>query len=260
MDRTKREVYANEVHKAGFQGNGVGVAVLDTGIVRHPDFDHRILVFRDFCSQKKYLYDDNGHGTHVAGIIGGSGYAGQGRYMGMAPGCNFIVLKALDRYGNGNTKEVIAAAEWMIKNKERYNIRVLNISVGMLPSAKGQEKLQLIDTMERVWEKGIVVVAAAGNNGPKSGSVTIPGICKTIITVGSSDDDEKKMKQQGLPPGYSGRGPTESCIVKPEIVAPGTAIMSCSAKNHLYETKSGTSMATPVVTGARSEERRVGKV
>lgn len=220
------------------------------GIIKHKDFDHRILVFRDFCGHKKYPYDDNGHGTHVAGIVGGNGSASRGRYRGVAPGCNFIVLKALDRYGNGNTKEVLEATEWMIQNKERYNIRILNISVGMLPSAKSEEKERLIRAMERAWNNGIVVVAAAGNNGPQAGSVTIPGICKTIITVGSSDDGGLGAKQHGLVPGYSGRGPTDHCIVKPEILAPGTNIMSCSAGGKLYEMKSGTSMATPVVTGA----------
>ncbi len=250
MDRTVREIHADFAHRAGYVGTGIGVAVMDTGIIKHKDFDHRILVFRDFCGQRKYPYDDNGHGTHVAGIIGGSGFASRGRYIGIAPGCNFIVLKALDRYGNGNTKEVLEATEWMIQNKERYNIRILNISVGMLPSAKEEEKERLIGAMERAWQSGIVVVAAAGNNGPDAGSVTIPGICKTIITVGSSDDEGISARQHGLMPGYSGRGPTEHCIVKPEILAPGTNIISCSAKGKLYEVKSGTSMATPVVTGA----------
>lgn len=250
MNRTVREIHADFAHRAGYIGAGVGVAVMDTGIIKHKDFDHRILVFRDFCGHKKYPYDDNGHGTHVAGIVGGNGSASRGRYRGIAPGCDFIVLKALDRYGNGNTKEVLEATEWMIQNKERYNIRILNISVGMLPSAKSEEKERLIRAMERAWNNGIVVVAAAGNNGPQAGSVTIPGICKTIITVGSSDDGGLGAKQHGLVPGYSGRGPTDHCIVKPEILAPGTNIMSCSARGKLYEMKSGTSMATPVVTGA----------
>lgn len=250
MDRTVREIHADFAHRAGYVGSGIGVAVMDTGIIKHRDFDHRILVFQDFCGHRKYPYDDNGHGTHVAGIIGGSGFASRGRYTGIAPDCNLIVLKALDRYGNGNTKEVLEATEWMIQNKERYNIRILNISVGMLPGAKEEEKERLIGAMKRAWQSGIVVVAAAGNNGPGAGSVTIPGICKTIITVGSSDDEGISARQHGLVPGYSGRGPTEHCIVKPEILAPGTNIISCSAKGKLYEVKSGTSMATPVVTGA----------
>ena len=250
MDRTGKDINADYAHRAGYIGNGVGVAVMDTGIVKHPDFDHRILVFRDFCNQKKYPYDDNGHGTHISGMIGGSGAASRGRYMGVAPGCNPIVLKSLDRNGNGNTKEVLKATEWMVKNKERYHIRILNISVGMLPEAKEEEQKRLMQAMEWAWNNGIVVVAAAGNNGPDSCSVTIPGICKTIITVGSSDDENFITKQHGLLPGYSGRGPTKQCIVKPEILAPGTNIISCSAKGKSYEVKSGTSMATPVVSGA----------
>lgn len=250
MERTGKETNADYAHRAGYIGNGVGVAIMDTGITKHPDFDHRILAFRDFYNQKKYPYDDNGHGTHISGIIGGNGALSHGRYMGMAPGCNLIVLKALDRNGNGNTKEVLEATEWMVKNKERYHIRILNISVGMLPEAKKEEQKRLLEAMEWAWENGIVVVAAAGNNGPDANSVTIPGICKTIITVGSSDDDGLLLKQNGLLPGYSGRGPTKQCIVKPEILAPGTNIISCSSKNKPYEAKSGTSMATPVVSGA----------
>ena len=196
---------------------------------RHPDFDQRILIFKDFVHGQKSIYDDNGHGTHISGIIGGNGALSHGRYMGMAPGCNLIVLKALDRNGNGNTKEVLEATEWMVKNKERYHIRILNISVGMLPEAKKEEQKRLLEAMEWAWENGIVVVAAAGNNGPDANSVTIPGICKTIITVGSSDDDGLLLKQNGLLPGYSGRGPTKQCIVKPEILAPGTHIISCGS-------------------------------
>ena len=102
--------------------------------------------------------------------------------------------------------------------------------------------------MEKAWNHGIVVIAAAGNNGPGKNSVTVPGQCKSIITVGSIDDYAKHGR--GLKSGYSGRGPTECCVVKPEILAPGTAIKSCSARGNGYEVKSGTSMSAPVIAGA----------
>ncbi len=249
MNRVRELVHADGAHEKGCIGSGVTVAVMDTGIVNHPDFDNRISAFVDFTSRRTSMYDDNGHGTHVSGIIGGSGFASRGKYMGIAPGCNIVMIKVLDRQGNGNTEQVLEALDWLIKNRERYGIRVLNISVGMLNSAKKEEQQKLVEAVEAVWNNQIVVIAAAGNNGPNKGSITVPGMCKTIITVGSSDDDSFGSRRPGLIKGYSGRGPTECCIVKPEMTAPGTSIASCSP-NMGYEIKSGTSMATPVVTGA----------
>ena len=169
--------------------------------------------------------------------------------MGIAPGVRYVVIRVLDKMGNGNTTQVIRAIEWLIRNHKKYNIRILNISVGMLSSAREEEREKLLEAVERVWEEQIVVVTAAGNNGPEAGSVTIPGMSKTVITVGSSDDEAAIRGRIRMGTGYSGRGPTENCIVKPEVVAPGTKVVSCSNRMS-YETKSGTSMATPVVTGA----------
>ena len=249
MNRVREMIHADYAHKRGYTGSGVTVAVMDTGIVNHPDFDNRVITFLVFTSRKKTAYDDNGHGTHVSGIIGGSGFVSRGKYMGVAPGCSLIMLKVLDRMGNGNTLQVLSALKWVINNREKYGIRILNISVGMLNSAKKEERGRLLAAVEEVWDSNVVVVAAAGNNGPAGGSITIPGMCKSVITVGSSDDENLPIKRQGLTRGYSGRGPTEGCIVKPEIVAPGTGVTSCSP-GMSYEVKSGTSMATPVVSGA----------
>ena len=196
------------------------------------------------------INDYNGHGTHVSGIIGGNGYASGGTYTGMAPGCRLLPIKVLDHKGGGNTEQVRQAIFWMLEKKEKYQIRILNISVGMLKNAREEEQVELIKLVEQVWEEGLVVVAAAGNNGPMANSVTIPGICRSIITVGSSDDEEAGIRSQGLRRGYSGRGPTDSCVIKPEILAPGTRITSCDLRENAYTTKSGTSMATPIVSGA----------
>ncbi len=249
MNRVRELVHAEDAHRMGIKGTGVTVAVMDTGIVDHPDFSHRILDFVDFTAGRSGMYDDNGHGTHVCGIIGGTGFASRGRYMGIAPGVRYVVIRVLDKMGNGNTTQVIRAIEWLIRNHKKYNIRILNISVGMLSSAREEEREKLLEAVERVWEEQIVVVTAAGNNGPEAGSVTIPGMSKTVITVGSSDDEAAIRGRIRMGTGYSGRGPTENCIVKPEVVAPGTKVVSCSNRMS-YETKSGTSMATPVVTGA----------
>lgn len=248
MDQVRKKLRADEAHQRGITGRGVTVAVMDTGIVPHMDFDTRILKFKDFTQNRVRTYDDNGHGTHVAGIIAGSGRAGRGVYAGIAPEAGLFVAKVLDRKGNGNTSQVLKAIDYILENQKEYNIRILNISVGMLPSADEEEKENLIAAVEKAWNHGIVVIAAAGNNGPGKNSVTVTGQCKSIITVGSIDDYAKHGR--GLKNGYSGRGPTECCVVKPEILAPGTAIRSCSARGNGYESKSGTSMSAPVIAGA----------
>lgn len=255
MNRVKKMIHTDYAYKAGLSGKNITIAVMDTGIVPHPDFDNRIVDFVDFCNGRVGLYDDNGHGTHVSGIIGGSGKMSRDKrgicvYSGIAPGSNIIMLKVLDERGNGNTEKVLEGIAWIIQNKEKYNIRLLNISVGMLPSAGQKEQRALLEAVDDAWDHGIMVVAAAGNNGPKENSVTIPGISRKILTIGSCDDANADATVKGLKSGYSSNGPTECCIVKPEILAPGTKITSCSRDGRGYQIKSGTSMAAPVVTGA----------
>lgn len=224
----------------------ISIAILDSGInANHIDFDRRVIAFKDFVNNKSYAYDDNGHGTHVAGIAAGSGRASRGKYKGIAPNVNLVILKVLDKQGRGKSDNVIKALEWIIENKRRYNIRVVNISFGTLPK-DNETDTRLITNIEKVWDEGIVVVAAAGNSGPESGSVTIPGTSKKVITVGCVDDADIDGKN----PNYSGRGPTSECVVKPEILAYGNRIMSCGGYKNGYVRKSGTSMAAPYVAGA----------
>lgn len=222
-------------------GKDIGIAFLDTGIFPHIDFDDRILAFRDFIDGRDIPYDNNGHGTHTAGIAAGSGRAGKGRYQGAAPGASIISLKVLDQYGNGQKEDVLRALDWIITNRQRYGIRIVNISVGTTEKDYKVHKA-LTDGVEKAWDAGLVVVAAAGNMGPKPGSITAPGSSKKIITVGSSD-----MITSAFP--ISGRGPTRECICKPDIVAPGQSIMSCAIRPGKYVAKSGTSMSTPKVSG-----------
>lgn len=255
MNRVKKLIHTDYAYKMGLRGQNVTVVVMDTGIAAHPDFGDRILYFEDFCNGRTGLYDDNGHGTHVSGIIAGSGKLSADKrgvciYSGVAPEANIIMLKVLDESGNGNTGKVLEAIDWICRNKEKYKIRMLNISVGMLPSAGKKEQQELLAAVDDIWDRGVLVVAAAGNNGPRSNSVTIPGISRKILTVGSSDDIRIDSGERGLKSGYSSNGPTECCIMKPEILAPGTKITSCSRDMMGYQVKSGTSMAAPVVTGA----------
>lgn len=228
---------------AYYTGRGAVAAVLDTGIYPHIDFDSRIIGFCDFVSGRREPYDDNGHGTHVTGILAGSGKASGGKYRGMAPDCQIVSLKVLDRHGNGKKETILEAFAWLLQNYLRYRIQIVNISVGTTFRNPESQEL-LVSGVERLWDEGLTVVAAAGNDGPDSGSVTAPGCSRKVITVGSSDMLEGRR-------GTSGRGPTADCIFKPDLVTEGRGIISCSANpNQWYEKKSGTSMSTPVISGA----------
>ena len=229
--------------KSYYTGKGIGVCILDTGIYEHIDFAGRIWAFYDFLSYKRLPYDDNGHGTHVAGLLAGNGTASMGKYRGAAPGCGIISLKVLDRYGNGSQEDVLRAFRWIREYRQQYRIRVVNISVGTTCNSK-KDHTELLEKVEQLWDEGMVVVAAAGNQGPRPGSITAPGNSRKVITVGSSDMLEGRS-------GISGRGPTRECVCKPDIVAPGNQIMSCiPGKPYSYGIKSGTSMSTPLVSGA----------
>ena len=265
MNVARETVNSRWALENNISGRGIGVAILDTGIYPHKDFTarkNRIIAFKDFVNNIKEPYDDNGHGTHVAGIIGGDGYYSSGKYMGIAPDCNLISLKVLDENGAGNISDVLAGIQWVIDNKEKYNIRIMNISVGTEDIELEGEESSLVRGVDAAWDNGLVVVVAAGNNGPNKYSITTPGISRKVITVGSADDEETVDILGDYIANYSGRGPTKDCVKKPDVVAPGSNIISCNTDKEYkpsdiannqevgYTTKSGTSMATPIVTGA----------
>lgn len=236
----------NDNSKHSYTGKGIGVAVLDTGCHPHTDIK-KIEAFRDFVNNKSAPYDDSGHGTHICGLISST-------KIGIAPNSHLIIGKVLDHNGNGKIPNIIAALEWIRVNRFRYNIRILNISVGTPSSCPEDENSPLVQKVNQLWDDGIVVVVAAGNNGPQSMTVTMPGISRKVITVGSYDvTGDKKYKTKNtstLPKHFSGRGPTVSCIMKPDLIAQGTNIYSCSNTDNGYTYKSGTSMSTPIVSGA----------
>ena len=256
MEQVKEIVsyWCEDTKQHKIEGKGIGVAILDTGIALHPDFDSRIICFKDFIDGREMLYDDNGHGTHIAGIVGGSGKLSEGLYSGIAPKCNLIPLKVLDKWGNGEIAHVIEGIEWILENFRKYHIRVVNISVGTLPNTDEAEEEKLLTAVEKMWDRGLVVVVAAGNYGPKKQSITVPGVSKKVITVGASDDTVELFTIEGRLKDYSGRGPTKECVMKPDLVEPGSKIYSCNSRygkrGRAYTHKSGTSMATPVVSGA----------
>ena len=250
VDHVKEQIHCRDAFLMGLTGKGVGVAVLDTGIFPHKDFDERIIGFADMVNRRAGPYDDCGHGSHICGIIGGSGVVSDGRYQGMAPGCNLVAVKVLDQKGNGYVADVLAGVDWVLERKDVLGIRILNISVGAGGRKKINENSALVRGVNRAWDAGLVVVVAAGNNGPRRMSVTTPGISRKVITVGCSDDDREVLVGGKKMVDYSGRGPTVECICKPDLVAPGCRVVSCAAARNQYAIKSGTSMSTPIVSGA----------
>lgn len=238
-------------------GTGVCIAVLDSGVGNHPDLRGKVIGFRDFVRQRNFLYDDNGHGTHVCGILSGSGEMFRGKYKGMAPGAKLVVGKVLDEKGDGATEEMLNGLDWILEIREKYNIKILNISVGIGNLAEAGKERALQAKIEELWNCGILVVCAAGNKGPGNG--TISSVCSSnkVVTVGCHDGSFCRENPNRCET-YSGRGPAGGSVRKPDLVAPGTDIISCCS--HFYKLhgkyrnpyipKSGTSMATPIVAGA----------
>ena len=262
MNIASQVVRVNEMHKAGITGRGVGVAILDTGIYPHPDFTvprSRIAAFLDIVNGKSSPYDDNGHGTFVSGVAAGSGYASSGIYKGIAPDASIISIKVMDSQGNGKSSDVLTALQWISDNYNDYNIKVVSMSLGSVAGDFNRDDA-MVKGAETLWRRGITVVAAAGNEGPDPGTITVPGISPVLLTVGSIDDKRTVTLADDTIPDFSSRGPVLS-RVKPDIVAPGVNIVSVNADreyapgrklNRLsknYTVMSGTSVSTPLVAG-----------
>lgn len=256
MYRVKKQLHWDAALRQGLTGKNVTIATLDTGIVAHPDLKDRIIAFKDFIHRRTKYYDDSSHGTHVCGIMAGNGILSQGKFCGIAPRANLVVGKILNEKGNGTIESLNESIKWLLENKERYHIRILNISIGTEMEDDDTTKA-VMQSVEEAWNEGIIVVTAAGNSGPKLMSISSIGVSNKVITVGCHDGGYFGRRED-LCENYSGRGPTRFALKKPDIVAPGTDIMSCNGKIKVarqgykepYVTKSGTSMATPIVSGA----------
>ena len=248
MDRVKQQIHywCDDTMQGNNKGKNITAAILDTGMAPHPDFKGRIVSFVDCVNERKTLYDDSGHGTHVAGILAGDGRMSKGILAGMAPEAKLCAVKVLDEKGEGNVEQILKGLMWTGKNAQRFGIRVVNISAGAKIGLDEEKEARLLEAVDRLWDMGLVVVVSAGNYGPGEGTIAVPGTSRKVITVGAF--------KEGKDPGCSGTGPTRECVVKPDLVAPGYQIVSCNnvslrAKKP-YTVKSGSSMATPVVSGA----------
>jgi serine protease AprX len=258
VNRVRKQVRCYDDIQKSIIEDKIAVAILDTGIGRHPDFENRVVAFADFVNGRLASYDDSGHGTHVAGCVGGSGYASHGLYRGMAPACRFCIGKVLDQNGEGCIESMYRGLMWVLENRKRYQIRVLNVSLGIGTSGEMERMGELVELLDAAWEQGLVVVCAAGNNGPKEGTISPLGTSRRVITVGCHEGGYFGARR-GLCENYSGRGSRNMLYRKPDVVAPGTDIISCNIQwkgndrigyRNAYTKKSGTSMATPVVSGA----------
>ena len=259
MQRVRKQIGADFPLKERWMKQGITVAVLDTGVGRHIDLNGRLLCFRDFVTDSMTMYDNNGHGTHVCGIICGNGAYSNGEFRGLAPYTRLVVGKVLDENGDGMTEKMLQGLQWVIDNKEKYDIRILNISVGIGELRQVGKAAALKSKIEEAWDRGIVVICAAGNKGPDNGSISSIGGSDKVITVGCHDGEYCRGNDKRCET-YSGRGNLNDPLRKPDIVAPGTDIWSCNAHaqwqhgklKNPYISKSGTSMATPIVTGCVS--------
>src|SRR5262249_24755858 len=253
---------------------GVGVAIIDSGIAPSPDFGGRIVGFYDFTRDGRSTapFDDFGHGTHIAGLIGSSGKLSNYDFQGVAPDVRFVGLKVLDRTGAGRTSDVIQAIQFVIANRAWLNVQVINLSLGHPIFAPAADD-PLVQAVERASAAGLIVVASAGNNGLKDdgtagyAGITSPGNAPSAITVGAANNKDTVTRLDDVVAPYSSRGPTwYDAFVKPDVVAPGHHLASdtsltASVYEHLPSdhaksangqpllSLSGSSMAAAVTSG-----------
>jgi serine protease AprX len=283
-ERTSATVGADVVRQQlGYDGQGIGVAVIDSGVTAwHDDLadpnapsTQRVAKFVDFVHGASQRYDDYGHGTHVAGIIAGNGADSSGARAGIAPKARLVVLKVLDAAGRGRISDVIAAVDYAVAHRNQYNIRVVNMSIGAgVYESYNSDLLTL--AAKRAVEKGLVVVAAAGNHGRNAegvsqhGAISAPANAPWVITVGAASHMGTTSRADDTIAAFSSLGPTAyDHAAKPDLVAPGVGIYSLSSpgstlyarwQDYLlpgsesapympYLSLSGTSQAAPVVAG-----------
>lgn len=237
--------------------NKYAVAVVDSGVYRHPDLKEQVIAFSDF-SDEKYndCVDYFGHGTHVAGCLCGNGFLSKGRYHGICPNAKLVVLKVLNRNGIGEATWLINALKCILENYKKWNIKIVNLSLGVEKEVAEELLSIILQLINAIIKKGILVVCAAGNYGPDNNTIYGIGKLQEVITVGCYDGIyEKNTTACRL---FSGRGDKKNAIIKPDIVAPGTKIISCNNKpiklrngqyRNAYIEKSGTSMAAPIISG-----------
>jgi len=209
---------------APLTGNGIGVAVIDSGVQAVPDLGNRVLVNLNFNPNVTTANDDYGHGTAIAGIIGSNGTADGGQYIGIAPQVNLLNLRVNDGTGSAPASAIMNAIIWAVNNRATYNIRVINLSL-VSTYAESYTTSALDAAVEFAWLKGIAVVVAAGNSGSNS-LLYAPANDPYVITVGATDDHNTQNPNYATIATFSSYGITQDGFLKPDVVAPGRYIVS----------------------------------
>jgi serine protease AprX len=243
-----------------YRGEDVTVASIDTGVTPTPNLGPRLLARVDLTSERDGL-DHFGHGTHMAGIIAGNGATTFGAYPGAAPETRLVSVKVAGWDGATDVSTVIAGLQWVIANRARFNIRVVNLSWGT-DGTQGYGVDPLDRAVERAWAAGLVVVVSAGNQGPAAGTITKPADDPFVITVGAADTNGTSNTFDDTVAPFSSAGPTAAGVAKPDVLAPGVSIVSDRAPGSVVDVfrptarlgatmfkGSGTSQAAAVVAG-----------
>jgi serine protease AprX len=254
---------ATQLWAKGVDGSGVTVAVLDTGIDRLPDFANRVVGGVDLSGEGHPFQDNYGHGTFVAGLIAGNGASSKGTYMGEAPGANLVAVKVAGASGVTDLATVISGINWVIAHRDQYGIRVLNLSLGAIPTSSTVTN-PLDRAVETAWQAGITVVASAGNAGPFNGTILSPGDDPLAITVGALDDNGSTDPAAATSTTFTSVGPTSpDGWFKPDLLTSGRSVVSLRAPGSTIDTAfptaeigssnfvgSGTSFSAAITSGA----------
>ncbi|HET7530927.1 MAG TPA: S8 family peptidase, partial [Mycobacteriales bacterium] len=267
----KAATNGDKLASAGARGQGVTVALIDTGVDSMPDIANAIVPVTgllgltnqpcvNFTSEPT-CDDSYGHGTFIAGLIAGNGSASGGKFVGMAPAAKIVSLKIAGATGASDVSTIIAAIQWVTTHTAQYGIRVLNLSLGT-DSTQSYTIDPLDYAVEQAWFDGIVVNVAASNRGPAAGTISKPADDPFVVTVGAVDDKGTAGLGNDVLPNFTGRGPTAADgLAKPDVVAPGAHIVSLAAPGSALTTQfpstmtspyrrgSGTSMSTGIVSG-----------
>ena len=254
---------ASQIWAQGDTGQGVNVAVLDTGISPLPDFAGRMVDGVDLTGHSHPWKDQYGHGTFVAGLIAGDGASSNGQYMGEAPGAGLVSVKVAGATGKTNLLSVIEGVGWTIAHAAKDNIGVLNMSLGYLPLTS--TVLDPLDqAVEKAWEAGITVVVSAGNSGPGNGTILAPGDDPLVITAGAVDDGGQATSAGDTMTTFSSAGPTNpDGWFKPDLVTSGRSVVSLRDPGSTIDVQnpsasvgsanfvgSGTSFSSAITAGA----------
>ena len=253
--RVERLPNIEKVWQRGFTGAGQKIVIIDSGIYPHGDLKDKVVEWVDFSKEKKTrMFDDYGHGTHVAGVAAGSGAKSNGEISGIAPDADIVGLRITTK------AEAIRALQWCVENKERLNLDVVNMSLGEV-ARRGHKFDPWSVAVQKASDAGLTIVVAAGNEGPGPGSVSTPGIHPSAITVGAYDSKGTPELDDDTVWRKSSQGPTIDGLKKPDVLAPGVAIFSTLSpksqldinalphRGHDYLAISGTSQATPMISG-----------